>query len=224
MNSEQQITSENISLKPGDIIIYNATKGGVFSSLQRYFTRMDFTHTAIVFNKIIGLDSVIEANETVAITPFKRTLKENTTEFWIFRIEDVSDELLQEALKHIYDKYSAKLYGFLQLLYFVRRWVWETKWVKLLFGWMPRLIGKPVDVRQWNNWFVKGTICSELKWHYDYFIAERIEDNDWLDILEEWNSNNFHSGDAYKVCIRVPKIKLKYERKFVNSELELISY
>lgn len=133
MNGGQNISPEDMILKAGDIIIYNATNGGFFSSLQRYFTRMKFTHTAVVFNKIIGLDSVIEANETVAITPFSRTLHENITEFWVFRIKDVNDERLQEALQYIYDKLS----GFLQLLYFVRRWIWETKWVKFLFGWIP---------------------------------------------------------------------------------------
>ena len=224
MNGGNEISPENMILKAGDIIIYNATKGGLFSSLQRFFTRMDFTHTSVVFNRIIGLDSVIEANETVAITPFQRTLADTATEFWVFRIKDVSDDLKQEALQYIYNKLSGKLYGFLQLLYFVRRWIWETKWFKFLFGWIPRFLGKPDDVRIWNNWFVKGTICSELKWHYDYFIAERIEDNDWLNTLKEWNSNNFHSGDACIVCERVPKIILKYERKFVDKQLKLIAY
>lgn len=224
MNGKQQITPTDLKLIPGDIIIYNATKGGFFSSAQRYFTRMNFTHTAVVFNQVIGMDSVIEAKEAVAITPFSETLQDSTVEFWIFSIDGVDNLILQDALKYAYIEFSGKTYGFLQLLYFIRRWIWETKWVKILFGWLPRLLGKPADVRQWNNWFVSGTICSELKWHYDEHIATKIGDDDWLKILHEWNSNNFHSGDAYNVCERVQRIHLKYERKFVDGTLTLYRY
>ena len=79
-------------------------------------------------------------------------------------------------------------------------------------------------MRQWNNWFVGGTICSELKWHYDNHIAFKIGDESWKEILAEWNSNNFHSGDAYNVCVRTERIELKYERKFVNGELKLFAH
>lgn len=209
-------------LKPGQIIVYNNIKGGWFSALQRFFTRMNFTHASIGFPPIAGQSAVIEAKNVITITPFDRTRLGGNVEYWIFSVDGLVDVFTKQIVESVYMQYAGKQYGYLQLIYFVRRYIWETRWVKFLFGWLPELLDKPKDVRRWNNWFVSGTICSELVWVYLNMLSRAAYINNREGLIAKlsgWNSNNFHAGDVYNLCTSVPGITLIKKRTLENGVL-----
>ncbi|GAB4287264.1 MAG: hypothetical protein Kow0098_03520 [Ignavibacteriaceae bacterium] len=204
-------------------ILTNSTKGGWFSSAIRFFTRHNLTHGALGVGKVLNEDSIIEAKEVVTITPFSRLRYSQSTEYWAYELQNVLGETKEYVCNYIFKKYAAKKYGYLQLLYFLRRYIWETKWVKKLFGWLPALLGKPADVRQWNNWFPSGTICTELLWDALNVTASIENKTDIAAELCKINSNNFHPGDFEKIALKFPDHLLLIEKR-VLVDGEMITY
>jgi len=141
----------------GDIILLNRKKGGWFSSAQRFFTQMNYTHSTFSIGTILGIESVLSADEKVVIEPLKKYFEEDGTEIEIWRInENIIDAknkpLLEQKISEIYYKYSNSYYGFFQVIWFIYRWINEKFFKR--------------DVRRKNNPFKRGIICSELVYYY----------------------------------------------------------
>lgn len=204
---------------PGKIILYAAYKPKLFTThyrelfgrLQHIFTRDKWTHTAMgffPFEKHPDTETLFESNEIQNVTLWDPHIE---SEYEIYSIKWYTQEEVESALWESFIKYNGTMYGFTQILYFVRRYIWETKWIKKLFWWIPtKIFGKPNDIRQWNNWFVGGTICSEL--FYDTMeILNKKRFNAVVDkMLKTWNRNNFHSGDSREFILGVPEV-LEFE-------------
>lgn len=201
------------TIGPGKIILYaqfepkllTTNYREAFGRLQQIFTRMKWTHTAMGFFPFAGKNAktIFESNEIQDVTLWYPKIK---AEYSIYQIKWYTQAEIEEALWKAFLEYNGEIYGFLQLLYFVRRYIWETKWIKKYFGWWPKLRGKPSDIRQWNNWFVGGTICSELFYGVMNNL-NKIRYNPGVDrMLKKWNKNNFHSGDSFIFITGLPEI------------------
>lgn len=200
---------------PGKVIVYAAYKPTIFSTkyrvvfgrLQNIFTRQRWTHTAMGFFTFVQhpqTETLFESNEIQDVTLWEPHL---SAEYEIYNIGFYTETQIRSALWKTFEEYNGELYGFTQILYFVRRWIWETKWIKKLFWWFPtKVLGKPDDIRQWNNWFVGGTICSELF----YTVMENLNKLKYHEgvqkQLDTWNKNNFHSGDSRDFILALPEI------------------
>lgn len=199
------------TIGPGKIIVFAShnprltKKGETYSKLQVIFTRMKWTHTALGFFRFDGkLDQTLfESKELQSVSLWKPGVP---SEYVIYQIKWYTQEEIETALWKTFIEYNGEPYGFLQILYFVRRYIWETKWIKKYFGWLPRLFGKPDDVRHWNNWFVGGTICSELFYNLMHNLNEIRYNPKLREMLRKWNKNNFHSGDSYTFVTGLPEI------------------
>lgn len=199
------------TIGPGKVVLYSAYKPGWnskewFSKAQQIFTRMKWTHTALGFFKYENHfnDVLFESIELQCTTLWNPNVK---SEYEIYQIKWYTQQEIEKALWKTFVEFNGTSYGFLQVLYFVRRYIWETPWIKKYFGWIPfDVFGKPRDVRQWNNWFVGGTICSEL--FYTLMAnLNQIRFHDGVNrALSTWNKNNFHSGDSRVFILSLPEI------------------
>lgn len=161
--------------------------------LQNTFTNRPETHCSIYVGDLHRLNKqmIFEAAIDVHYTDWNF----NPTIHTVFQIGATERELAQ-VLESVIKDYNGKLYGFAQILYFIPRWIF----------------GKIFDVRRWWFPFRGGIICSELVWHYLHRIAKLKKWYDLKEYLEQWNPNNFHSGDCRDVLDKftgVHFIKLK---------------
>ncbi len=179
----------------------------MFDRLQEIFTRQPFTHIAQGF---FGFDehpearNLFEANVIQEVASFKPDPLEG---YEIWNIKWYTDEEIKQALWTIYSKYNGEGYGFLPILYFVRRWFWETPWVHKYLFWIPtKIFNKPTNIRKWNNWFVQGIICSKLFYKFMQELIKirfNVSLQNQLDLV---NANNFHPGDARTLMIACPDV------------------
>lgn len=188
--------------REGSIILLNrlGKESSIFSKLQRFFTGMPYTHSAIVTRDIYEIQSVLSADELINTQPLDNYFNEEKTEIEIFDIIDkrVNTEFKEETIKQLYEEYAGTMYGFAQVLWFVYRWFMEK-------------LGK--DVRKKKNPFNKGEICSELVWHYLDRVGDFIPELKAK--INEWNPDTIHAGDIHTICISLPKVfKLKLNKKF----------
>ena len=209
-------------IKPGKVIVYAQYKPTIFTTkyrvifgkLQQIFTRKKWTHTAMGFFPFVGhpdVETLFESNEIQDVTLWDPT---GTTEYEIYKIKWYTELEIEQALWKAFEEYNGELYGFIQIVYFVRRWIWETKWIKKLFWWIPtKIFGKSNDIRQWNNWSVGGTICSELFYNVMHNLNKIRYNEDVQKMLNTWNKNNFHSGDSHDFIYEIKKFNLYIDRK-----------
>ncbi len=200
----------NYDMLPGRVVVFANPGAKLFSkdwytAAQHILTRMKFNHTALGFFKFDGHDedTLFEAKEAQSVTPWD---KDNIEEYYIFQIKWYTQQEIETALWNLYKEFAGKPYAYLQLLYFVVRYIWETKWVVKYFGWLPRLFGKSSNVRLWNNWFVSGTICSELFYRFMEHLVKIRFNKELNDELNNWNANNFHAGDSYTFMTNVTSV------------------
>lgn len=201
-------------LEIGDIILVsnNKKKGlrGFLAKAIKFFTKSQWTHTAVSIGNIVGSPCILEADTQVIINPATLTFDDPNYVVAVYRNKLLTKKENIEIVNELFHELNGNTYGYLQLLYFIRRWFWEKKTVQFLFGWIPKLLGKPADIRQWNNWFVGGTICSELIWWVFEKQSKKINDEilrwkmqEWI---TAWNSNNFDPKDAHLTLAKFPEI------------------
>lgn len=182
-------------MKAGLIGISN-NKKGLFPWLIRFFTMSKWTHCFITLGKIQGEDSVFEAGQLVQIVPFETHYSLDPTEtFLLFEINAnaITASSIDEALSSCFYSYAGAQYGYLQLPWFIYRWL-----MKVLFK---------TEIKKGKNWFTQGIICSELVYHYLWLLGpqfqsalssyshDTIQAQDILDIM----GVNPHLFTPYKV-------------------------
>jgi len=182
----------------GQIIVFNALKGGMFSAGQRVFTGLPYTHTAILVNApypAIDIDSYFGADLTVSTQPLDKALSDPTYLYQMYKPIGWTDEQIRIAFTEVYKRYAGEEYGFLQIAWFIYRGVAE-RWPF------------HADVRKGHNWFPNHPICSEVGWWYFYQLAiQRLNDaKKLIDRLNEWRPDTFHSGDAARTLQAFPDL------------------
>lgn len=130
----------------GYIVLADNKKGFVPSAIK-WFTKSKFSHSFIMMPDILGLPMCIEAAEGgVDFTEFDKSYKSDPNEgyeIWNIKIDQsIKDCALRFILKELETSY-----GFMQFIFFV----WRR--INLLFG---------RDIKNKNNWFTNGMICSQL--------------------------------------------------------------
>jgi hypothetical protein len=187
---------ESLKFKTGDIILLNrkGAAANFFSKGQRFFTRMPYTHSAILLENIFEQQSILTSDELTNIQALSNYLKEPETDIEIYKVK-VPQEMKEYEVKSMYNRYAGKKYGFAQILWFMYRWLLER------FG---------IDARRKKNFFPGGVICSELVYHYLVEIAKNYPQLNKK--LKEWNAETVHVGDIKHICESLPELfELKYK-------------
>ena len=186
----------------GQIIVFNAIHGGFFSSANRFFTRMPYTHVAFVVEPVFGVDSYFGAELSATTQPFNNIIKDKDYMYQVYRPIGWTKPQLNNALKQIYMRYAGQTYGFAQVLWFIYRYIAES--------WPFH-----ADVRRGHNFFPNRPICSEICWWYLWFLYEERPDLVQLrDKLGEWSPDTFNAGDSARVIQSFPTLFVKTEERW----------
>lgn len=163
----------------GDIVLLNRKKGGWFSSAQRFFTGMPYTHCTFSIGEICGVESVLSADEKIVVLPLDSYFTETDTDIEIYRITCDKNKI-EYSIKKVFVNYSGFWYGFTQVIWFIWRWLMEKF---------------DMDVRRKNNPFKSGIICSELVYYYlvELNLPEIKKD------LEAFTPDTIHAGDIANI-------------------------
>lgn len=191
------------NLKLGDMLLVNnnSKKGirGLFAKAIKYFTKSQWTHVAVYASEIFGIDSLFEAEFAAIMNPSRKTFDDPLYTCRAFRYKHITEEEMKQVMNRLYNRLAGSIYAYLQNIYWIRVWFWRRTFLGKMLYWIPvKIFKKNEDIRKWNNWFVNGTICSELLWWQVKFIAEQVGDNALLLHIEEWNSNNYSPADFFE--------------------------
>jgi hypothetical protein len=190
--------------RPGDVGVSNnmrpILKGGALAALIRWFTGSPVSHSLLVTEPIAGVESAQEALMHVAVTPFARDYREDPTqEYWLYRPRFAPPERVREALARCHEEFTGARYGFLQLLWFVWRWLAEK-------------LGR--DVRHDRNWFSEGVICSELVYWYLRYLGSPEVDA----LLAPFSPDTIQAEDIRQILMSHPELFVLAEWKTRDME------
>ena len=194
------VNAMNITFQIGDIVIVsnNKQKGlrAFFAKAIKFFTQSNWTHTAVTAGNIGNTPLLFEADTHVLLDAASLTFDDVAYKVAVYRHKFLNEEQHKIIFDKLFDMLNDKTYGYLQVLYFIRRWFWTLPKVQKYLGWILDLLHKSRDPRNWNNWFINGTLCSELDW-WALNLQEQFYNNDEIkNWLQLWNSNNFSPKDT----------------------------
>jgi len=176
------------------IILWKNTKG-LYSKLQRWFSGYPYSHSAIYMMRHLGMDWVYEASLSLSANPVD--LNNPNIEIWHCRLD------LDKALKNIIPRVAGKSYAFLQILYFVRRKLYEE--IPLLWKIIRIFHPKVKHIGKLNNWFPRSLICTEF-WYEVVKEASYTEAKDLYDYLDDnFDGNNLYVSDVLKTMYLFPQ-------------------
>lgn len=175
-----------MELKPGQIgFSYNSTSW--LSKLIAFFTRSEWSHTFLLTRPVSHLQTVAvqEANTIVRVVPFGKFYADKVEQKWeIWEVKGLNQADMDAALSLCFDRYSGVTYGFLQLPWFIWRWLNEK-------------LGR--DIRKTRNPWSKGIICSELVFEFLHVIGKG-------DLLADLQTNTVHPEDLLRIFKAHPEM------------------
>jgi hypothetical protein len=138
-----------------------------------------------------GVSSVLEANAPgIEIREFY--YDGGTQEYSLYDPILASEGSIGAVLKGCHREFLGIKYGYLQLVWFMWRWLCSK-------------VG--VDIRNNKNWMSDGMVCSELLYYYLYYLGEP-----YRSLLKPFNPDTIQPNDVYLMCLAHPD-KFKLVRK-----------
>ena len=177
----------------GKIILWkNGT--GIYAKLQEWFSGYPYSHVAVYLGKLLDKDWVYEASLSLSANPVN--LDNPNIEIWQCELD------LEPALKKIIPTVAGRSYAFLQILYFLRRKIYES--IPFLW-WIRKRFSSVNKVTRLNNWFPRSQDCTEF-WHDVVKEASLIQALDLYYYLNEnFDGNNLYVSDVLKIMERFQK-------------------
>lgn len=175
------------------IILYkNGT--GLYSKLQHWFSGHPYNHIALHIGKLLDMDWVYEASEIMSANPVN--LDDPNIEIWGTNLD------LTRATKNFINREAGKLYGFLQILYFIRRKLYDEIPILWKFIKLFHKADKPVQL---NNWFPRGNDCIEAVCGI-IKEASYTENKDIYNFIDSnYNLNNLYVSDIFDIFAQFPQ-------------------
>jgi hypothetical protein len=176
------------------IILWKNTKG-LYSKLQKWFSGYPYSHTAIYLGRLLDEDWVYEAGFSLSANPVD--LRSPNIEIWHCNL------YLEDSLKKVIKKVNGKPYAFLQILYFVRRKLYEE--IPLLWKIIQKLHPNVKHIGKLNNWFPRSQICTEF-WYDVMKGASYTEAHNLYKYLDDtFDGNNLYVSDVLKTMQLFPE-------------------
>jgi hypothetical protein len=184
-----------MSISPGMIFLSN-NKKGFFPAAIRFFTSSKISHSGLGFFPFGNNPSVIEAGSLVQVVPFAKHYKlDESKQYWAYQLIKVkSTNEMNQSLNKLFYQFAGVQYGYLQLIWFMYRWINEKIFRR--------------DVRHQKNWLSDGVICSELCWHYlNNFGGEYAE------LVSGFNPDTIQAQDIWNLILSRPDLFRLAEKK-----------
>src|SRR5574343_73149 len=145
---------------------------GLYAKLQRWFSGYPYSHVAIYLGRLLDKDWVYEAGFSLSANPVD--LRNPNIEIWHCNLD------LTDSLKDVINKVNGGTYGFFQIIYFLRRKIYES----IPFLWKIRSkVSGVKHITKLNNWFPRSQICTEF-WYDVVKRASYREAKDLYDYLD----------------------------------------
>jgi hypothetical protein len=175
---------------------------GLYAKLQKWFSGYPYSHVAIYLGRLLDKDWVYEAGFSLSANPVD--LRSKNIEIWHCNLD------LTDSLKQVIDKVGSKPYAFLQILYFVRRKIYE----KIPFLWFIRSkLSGVKHITKLNNWFPRSQICTEF-WYDVVKGASYTEAPNLYKYLDDtFDGNNLYASDVLRIMQLFPEY---FERRNEN--------
>lgn len=176
------------------IILWKNTEG-IYAWLQKVFSGYPYSHVALLLpQRMLGKDWVYEASLSLSANPVD--LSDLNLELWHCNLD------LEPTLKEIIDRVNHNEYAFLQILYFVRRKIYES--IPFLWFLRSKLSGVK-KITKLNNWFPRSQICTEL-WYDVVKGAASEQASDLYGYLDStFDGNNLYVSDVLKTMQLFPR-------------------
>lgn len=185
----------------GDIVLLNRKKGGLFSSMQRFFTNRALTHCAICC-EAWGIPLVLSADELVNTQPIENYLSEKDTDIYIYRLKNnTNPDLIKSVIIELYKENAGKYYDFTQLLWFPYEWL------------MRNFFNENVDKE--HNPFSSGKnrqICSELVYRFLY-LTTGSENIRFKYNMDQYTANTVNVADIESIILSSSIFELIHTNK-----------
>ena len=176
----------------GDSFIWTEVNG-IYAKLQKWFSGYDMSHIAISSGYMAQVEWKYEAVAAVGAFPYypQDNIKVYPCPY--------PKEVIEEAIRKVAKKSYGKIYGFMQIFYFPRRFIYE----KIPFLWWIRCLFNDCESpKKLNNWFPRSYICTEVWYDIVKYCAEKVKDTKMLSVMNEYHGNNLYVSDCYKMIIR----------------------
>lgn len=134
------------------------TGGTFFQKAVKFFTGSKWSHGFITTFPQEGRYTVLEASRVVQRVPLADYQNDTNTLYELYALKGTSYEAITAALHQIEGGYLGERYGYLQLVYFMWRWL------------NRKVLGRSVGREA--NWFPDGKICSEVQFDYMGAVAD----------------------------------------------------
>ena len=177
----------------GQLILFSRKNWNFLSSSVKFFTRSPYSHVAVMFPPILGVESYFGAEERVDMNSYPKLKEEKEHYFRVYAPIGFDQEQIDNVLRKLYVTYAGSIYGFFQLFWFIYRWFMESFKVR---------------VNSQHNWFPDSQICSEIAWWwFEYLCDEQPERMAGVRTkLHDWNSNTFAPVDCLTMIHQLPEI------------------
>ena len=175
------------------ILLWKNTTG-LYAKLQKWFSGYPYSHVAIYLGRLLDKDWIYEAGISLSANPVD--LRNPNIEIWHCNLD------LTDSLKDVINKVNGREYAFLQILYFVRRKIYES----VPFLWFIRSkVSGVKHITKLNNWFPRSLICTEF-WYDVMKGASYREAKDLYDYLDtRFDGNNLYTSDVLRIMQLFPQ-------------------
>jgi hypothetical protein len=186
-----------MTFRPGDIGLSRNYKNKI-SFLMSFFADSQYSHSFVMTDPVLGIESLQQASFEVCIVPLDRYDSSDFDRYQIWQIKDpyFDQEKAKQALAECHQEFSGNTYGYIQLLWFIWRW-----FIKKVFK---------KDISHQENWWTEGVICSELVYWYLHKLGEPFQS-----ILASFNADTITPEDIHQVMLAHPEL---FEKRFSNIE------
>lgn len=181
-------------IKPGMIGLVSGSS--FVSNVIKFFTNSKYSHNFLCLFPQGLTASILELSSNVKVLPYNIYNDKDFEKYIIYEVNSslVSQEEINYSVEKIFKEYTNSHYGFLQLIWFLYKWL------------MKKLFNK--DVRHDKNWFTDGIICSEIIYYFLYNLNSK-----YRDILKDYNADTIQPADIADIIQNNPHLfKLVYCR------------
>jgi hypothetical protein len=172
-------------------IAFSYTKNELTAKLIAKITQSKWSHSFIIVPPMLGKEMVMEAaSNGISMATFQENYRDNPNESYEVYRFNAPQGKIDKSILNCMEKLE-RPYPYMELLWFV----WRR--INKVFG---------RDIKNQNNWFTNGVVCSGL-------VRKFIEGSGFKKLFKGFGIDAVAPEDAYEIVIANPKLFELIEKK-----------